>query len=97
MKFAQQRVLKPKINAFALPSRDIFVYRGLIDLLEDDPMLSGVLAHEIAHVQQRHAVESVSTSLLYVVLTNDEHEFLFLRIGWGRCHAHLRYFGERYC
>jgi len=48
----------PKINAFALPSRDIFVYTGLIDLLGDDALLSGVLAHEVAHVTQRHAVEN---------------------------------------
>ncbi|KAG8706926.1 hypothetical protein FRC09_002118 [Ceratobasidium sp. 395] len=48
----------PKINAFALPTREIFVYTGLIDLLDDDTLLSGVLAHEIAHVTQRHAVEN---------------------------------------
>lgn len=49
---------QPKINAFALPTREIFVYTGLIDLLEDDTLLAGVLAHEIAHVTQRHAVEN---------------------------------------
>lgn len=54
---------QPKINAFALPTREIFVYTGLIDLLEDDTLLSGVLAHEIAHVTQRHAVENVSIML----------------------------------
>ncbi|GAB1525538.1 hypothetical protein RhiTH_008701 [Rhizoctonia solani] len=48
----------PKINAFALPTREIFVYTGLVDLLEDDTLLSGVLSHEIAHVTQRHAVEN---------------------------------------
>jgi Zn-dependent protease with chaperone function len=37
------------------------VYTGLIDLLDDDTLLSGVLAHEIAHVTQRHAVENVCT------------------------------------
>lgn len=36
------------------------MYTGLIDLLDDDTLLSGVLAHEIAHVTQRHAVENVS-------------------------------------
>lgn len=51
---------QPKINAFALPSKDIFVYAGLIDLVDDDTLLSAVLAHEIAHVTQRHAVENVS-------------------------------------
>ncbi|KAJ9111353.1 hypothetical protein QFC19_001121 [Naganishia cerealis] len=47
-----------KINAFALPSKEIFVYSGLVDLVDDDTLLSGVLAHEIAHVTQRHAVEN---------------------------------------
>ncbi|KAJ9114480.1 hypothetical protein QFC20_001353 [Naganishia adeliensis] len=48
----------PKINAFALPSKEIFVYSGLVDLVDDDTLLSAVLAHEIAHVTQRHAVEN---------------------------------------
>ncbi|KZT62046.1 hypothetical protein CALCODRAFT_463495 [Calocera cornea HHB12733] len=48
----------PRINAFALPTREIFVYTGIINLLEDDTLLAGVLAHEIAHVTQRHAVEN---------------------------------------
>jgi len=50
---------QPKINAFALPSKDIFVYSGLVDLVDDDTLLSAVLAHEIAHVTQRHAVENL--------------------------------------
>ncbi|KAH8085901.1 peptidase family M48-domain-containing protein [Filobasidium floriforme] len=49
----------PKINAFALPSKDIFVYAGLVDLVDDDTLLAAVLAHEIAHVTQRHAVENL--------------------------------------
>lgn len=52
---------QPTINAFALPSKDIFVYAGLVDLVEDETLLSAVLAHEIAHVAQRHAVENVRT------------------------------------
>lgn len=38
------------------------MYSGLVDLVDDDTLLSGVLAHEIAHVTQRHAVENVSPS-----------------------------------
>lgn len=49
----------PKINAFALPSKDIFVYAGLVELVDDDTLLAAVLAHEIAHVTQRHAVENL--------------------------------------
>jgi hypothetical protein len=59
---ADRLLSQPKINAFALPSKEIFVYSGLVDLVDDDTLLSGVLAHEIAHVTQRHAVENVSCS-----------------------------------
>jgi len=48
----------PRINAFALPTKEIVVYTGLVDLLEDDTLISAVLAHEISHVVQRHAVEN---------------------------------------
>lgn len=48
------------MNAFALPSKDVFVYTGLMELVDDDGMLAAIMAHEIAHVTQRHAVENVS-------------------------------------
>ncbi|KAL1409942.1 hypothetical protein Q8F55_003941 [Vanrija albida] len=50
----------PQLNAFALPSKDLFIYTGLLDTLpKDDTMLAAVLSHEIAHVAQRHAVENL--------------------------------------
>ncbi|KAJ9117118.1 hypothetical protein QFC24_006577 [Naganishia onofrii] len=54
-----------KINAFALPSKEIFVYSGLVDLVDDDTLLSGILAHEIAHVTQRHAVENLGVCVSF--------------------------------
>ena len=42
------------INAFAAPGGYIFVTRGLYIRLADEAELAGVLAHEIAHVQQQH-------------------------------------------
>jgi Zn-dependent protease with chaperone function len=51
------------MNAFALPSKDVFVYTGLLDVLPDDnAMLAAVLAHEIAHVVERHSVENLGVS-----------------------------------
>lgn len=39
----------PKINAFVLPTKEIFVYSGLIDLLEkEEPLIAAVIAHEIS-------------------------------------------------
>lgn len=45
----------PSINAFALPSGDLFVTRGLIALANDTSEIGAVIAHEIAHVTARHA------------------------------------------
>lgn len=45
----------PVVNAFALPSGDLFITRGLIALANDESELSAVIAHEIAHVTADHA------------------------------------------
>lgn len=42
------------INAFAVPGGYIGLYRGLIDIAKDEGQLASVIAHEIAHVTQRH-------------------------------------------
>ncbi|HGG59163.1 MAG TPA: tetratricopeptide repeat protein [Gammaproteobacteria bacterium] len=44
----------PVINAFAAPGGIIVVHTGLINLARNEDELAGVLAHEIAHVTQRH-------------------------------------------
>jgi predicted Zn-dependent protease len=43
------------VNAFALPSGQLYVTRGLIALANDDSELASVLAHEMGHVIARHA------------------------------------------
>jgi predicted Zn-dependent protease len=43
-------------NAFALPDGAIFVSRGLVALAVSEDELANVLAHEITHVMQRHAI-----------------------------------------
>jgi predicted Zn-dependent protease len=45
----------PTINAFALPSGQIYVTRGLLALANDTSELASVLAHEMAHVIADHA------------------------------------------
>ena len=46
----------PIVNAFALPSGDLFVTRGLLALANDGSEVAAVMAHEIAHVTKRHAL-----------------------------------------
>ena len=48
------------VNAFALPGGPIWVHRGLIDAAQNEAQLAGVLAHEVAHVANRHAAEQMT-------------------------------------
>ncbi len=45
----------PAVNAFALPSGQLYVTRGLLALANDTSELASVLSHEMAHVIARHA------------------------------------------
>lgn len=44
-----------EINAFALPGGYLFVDSGLIEAADNESQLAGVMAHEIAHVADRHS------------------------------------------
>ncbi len=46
-------------NAFATPGGHIFVYTGLIDAMEEEEELAGILGHEIAHVYCRHISQKI--------------------------------------
>lgn len=48
-----------RINAFALPGGYIGVHTGLIEASRSEDELAGVLAHEVAHVTQRHIARAV--------------------------------------
>lgn len=52
------------INAFALPGGPIFVTWALLQKLENEAQLAGVLGHEIGHVVARHAAEHMAKSKL---------------------------------
>lgn len=50
----------PTINAFAVPGGTVFISVGLIKKLNSESELAGVLAHEIAHVTQRHHLHALT-------------------------------------
>ena len=50
------------INAFATPGGYIYVNTGLINLVETESELAGVLAHEIGHANARHIADMVDKS-----------------------------------
>ena len=47
-----------EVNAFALPGGFFYVNKGLILAADNEAELAGVMAHEIAHVTARHAMEN---------------------------------------
>jgi len=49
-------------NAFATPGGYVFVSVGLLRLLENEAQLAGVLGHEIAHITQKHALQTLQRS-----------------------------------
>ena len=52
------------INAFALPGGFMYVNRGLIEAVQTEGELAGVMAHEMAHVALRHQTNQVSKAYL---------------------------------
>lgn len=52
------------VNAFALPGGQIFITRGLLQELQNEAQLAGVLGHEIGHVVARHSAEHLAKSQL---------------------------------
>ena len=54
----------PAPNALALPDGQVFVSRGVLVLVNSEDELASILAHEIAHVEERHASERENLALV---------------------------------
>jgi len=53
-----------EINAFALPGGPVWVNRGAIQAAGNEAQLAAVLAHEVAHVAQRHSATQLSNAMV---------------------------------
>jgi len=49
-------VRDPTMNAFAVPGGYIYTFAGLLNQVEDEDELAGVMAHEIGHVEGNHFI-----------------------------------------
>lgn len=49
----------PVKNAFAAPGGVIFISRALLATLDNEAELAAVLAHEVGHVAEKHAIRSI--------------------------------------
>lgn len=53
-----------EINAFALPGGPVWIHRGAVSAAANEAQLAAVLAHEVAHISQRHAADQMSKQLV---------------------------------
>ena len=53
----------PFPNAFAMPDNSIIVTDDLIEMAEHPDELTGVLAHEIAHIERNHVMKNIVRSV----------------------------------
>ena len=49
----------PQLNAFAVPGGTIFITRGLLERMQSEAELAGVLGHEISHVVKKHHLKAI--------------------------------------
>ncbi|MDG5767900.1 M48 family metallopeptidase [Balneolales bacterium ANBcel1] len=60
----------PAVNAVALPGRRIVFFTGLTDMFDHPGELAGVLAHEIAHIEENHVHDRMNREVgISVMLT----------------------------
>ena len=55
-------VQEPMANAFALPGGHVLVTTRLLELAERPEEIAGVVAHELAHVTQKHGFRKIISS-----------------------------------
>ena len=53
-----------EINAFALPGGPVWLHRGVLHAATNESQVAGVLAHEVAHIAQRHAAGQLTKNMM---------------------------------
>ncbi len=53
-KYTIKVIDEKEINAFCLPGGFVYIHKGLLDYVQSDHELAGVIAHEIAHASHHH-------------------------------------------
>jgi predicted Zn-dependent protease len=56
-------------NAFAAPAGHVFVNSGLLEAMDSEQELAGIIGHEIAHVECRHISQKIERSSKINMLT----------------------------
>lgn len=53
-----------ELNAFALPGGPVWIHRGILHAATSERQVVGVLAHEIAHIADRHAARQLTQAMV---------------------------------
>ena len=53
-----------EINAFALPGGPVWIHRAVLQAATNESQVAGVMAHEIAHIAQRHAAGHLTNAIV---------------------------------
>ena len=59
-----QVVVSDAVNAFATPGGFIYVTTGLLKEADNEAQLASVIAHEIAHINERHSIKALKQAVL---------------------------------
>lgn len=70
-------------NAFALPGGYVYIFKGLLEKLDNDDEIAAALAHEMGHICAKHSVKRLQSSFGYAAL-----KFLMIR---GAENSYSRY------
>ncbi len=59
VKYTYKVIDSDDLNAFSLPGGFVYIYRGLLEKLDNEAELAFVLGHETGHVVGRHAIKNL--------------------------------------
>ena len=75
-----------EVNAFSLPDGNVVVFTGIIESMKDYDELTGLIGHEVSHINFRHSMKMIcrdlSGSIFISVMLNDANGVMS-RIGQG--------------
>ncbi|MFH1442131.1 MAG: M48 family metallopeptidase, partial [Candidatus Omnitrophota bacterium] len=57
-----------EVNAVSLPGGYVYINKGLVEKVDNDDELAGVIAHEVGHIVARHSIKKLQGMMGYSIL-----------------------------
>lgn len=54
----------PAVNAFSLPGGPVWINRGVLERVADESQAAAVMAHEVAHIAERHGADRLAQGMV---------------------------------